>query len=213
MVNPVDGRAVAESVRAAVEASSDLTGAVITGLDTVPAGRERAEILARVVGGLKVGGLRVAVLNCGSLRDLAECVLQGVELVGTDLCWKFAKEGKGIEFTFQGGDGIGRRGGGGKRAKLSEVEGLKEGKVNVLDFKGGEYTLDTGPMAAGCKCWACKKHTRAYVHHLLKVSELLGQILLFIHNLWAVLDATEQIEEGKGDLAMEKVWRERFEGV
>ena len=29
--------------------------------------------------------------------------------------------------------------------------------------------LDKGPLVKGCKCYACKKHTRAYVHHLLQV--------------------------------------------
>ncbi|KAH8408204.1 hypothetical protein KR215_000076 [Drosophila sulfurigaster] len=39
------------------------------------------------------------------------------------------------------------------------------------------------PLLSGCSCLACSKHTRAYIHHLYKTHELLGPILLMIHNL------------------------------
>jgi hypothetical protein len=34
----------------------------------------------------------------------------------------------------------------------------------------------------GCSCHACKNHSRAYIHHLLKSRELLAEILLYSHN-------------------------------
>lgn len=42
---------------------------------------------------------------------------------------------------------------------------------------------DFTPLLKNCSCLACQKHTRAYIHHLYKTSELLGPILLMMHNL------------------------------
>lgn len=34
----------------------------------------------------------------------------------------------------------------------------------------------------GCTCKGCSRHTRAYIHHLLKSKELLAEVLLYQHN-------------------------------
>ncbi|XP_050538429.1 queuine tRNA-ribosyltransferase accessory subunit 2 [Daktulosphaira vitifoliae] len=39
------------------------------------------------------------------------------------------------------------------------------------------------PIKDTCICLACKKHTRSYIHHLLQSKEMLGSLLLTIHNL------------------------------
>eukprot|EP01135_Chromosphaera_perkinsii_P008381 Nk52_evm6s1315 gene=Nk52_evmTU6s1315 len=39
------------------------------------------------------------------------------------------------------------------------------------------------PISAGCSCLCCQRHTRAYVQHLLNTHEMLGPVLLSIHNL------------------------------
>ena len=41
---------------------------------------------------------------------------------------------------------------------------------------------DFGPIDAGCQCFACRHHTRAYIRHLLNVNEILGLRLVSIHN-------------------------------
>ncbi|KAL4788500.1 tRNA-guanine transglycosylase family protein [Aspergillus varians] len=43
-------------------------------------------------------------------------------------------------------------------------------------------TTDTGPLTESCPCYACQKHHRAYIHHLLSAKELLAWTLLQIHN-------------------------------
>lgn len=52
-----------------------------------------------------------------------------------------------------------------------------------LDMMDSKYNDDFSPFVDGCECLACKKHTRAYTNHLLKTHELLGPMLLTIHNL------------------------------
>ncbi|MFM7101841.1 MAG: tRNA guanosine(34) transglycosylase Tgt [Verrucomicrobiota bacterium] len=49
-------------------------------------------------------------------------------------------------------------------------------------IKGGAVKADFGPIDAGCQCFACRHHTRAYIRHLLNVNEILGLRLVSIHN-------------------------------
>lgn len=45
------------------------------------------------------------------------------------------------------------------------------------------YELDTRPLVEGCQCFACQRHTRAYIHHLLNTHEMLAEVLLMSHNV------------------------------
>ncbi len=38
-------------------------------------------------------------------------------------------------------------------------------------------------MDEGCACAACTQYSRAYLHHLVRASEILGSMLLTEHNL------------------------------
>lgn len=53
-------------------------------------------------------------------------------------------------------------------------------ELDIMDVKLKD---DFSPLVAGCPCLACKKHSRAYIHHLLNTHELLGPMLLSIHNI------------------------------
>lgn len=44
------------------------------------------------------------------------------------------------------------------------------------------HATDLLPLLEGCTCYACTKHHRAYVQHLLSAKEMLGWVLLQIHN-------------------------------
>ncbi|KAI2634030.1 tRNA-guanine transglycosylase [Xylaria nigripes] len=45
-----------------------------------------------------------------------------------------------------------------------------------------EHEVALKPLVEGCQCYACTKHHRAYMHHLLNAKEMLGWTLLQIHN-------------------------------
>jgi len=53
----------------------------------------------------------------------------------------------------------------------------------VLRIKNAEYTLDERPIDSTCDCYTCRNHSRAYVHHLIRVNEITGLVLATIHNL------------------------------
>lgn len=39
-----------------------------------------------------------------------------------------------------------------------------------------QYSEDPRPISSTCGCFACARHSRAYVHHLLQTREILGQV-------------------------------------
>ena len=54
------------------------------------------------------------------------------------------------------------------------------GQVNL---RNARHRDDPRPLSEGCTCPACRKHARAYLHHLVRSNELLGSLLLTWHNL------------------------------
>jgi queuine tRNA-ribosyltransferase len=52
-----------------------------------------------------------------------------------------------------------------------------------LDLAKARFADDEAPIADGCPCEACARHTRAYLHYLARANELTGVRLLVLHNL------------------------------
>ena len=66
----------------------------------------------------------------------------------------------------------------------------RSGRTEQAFTRFGSVTLsnarhrdDPRPLDAACGCPACRKHSRAYLHHLINTREMLGPILLTWHNL------------------------------
>nr|CAG4640977.1 EOG090X08JG [Eulimnadia texana] len=57
------------------------------------------------------------------------------------------------------------------------------------------YFDDLRPLLEHCSCYACRKFSRSYIHHLLVTGELLGPILLQMHNLHHYLDFFRNIRK------------------
>jgi queuine tRNA-ribosyltransferase len=53
----------------------------------------------------------------------------------------------------------------------------------TINLKNAPYAEDSSPIEEGCRCYACKNFTRAYLRHLVKAEEILGLRLISIHNL------------------------------
>ncbi len=60
-----------------------------------------------------------------------------------------------------------------------------------LSLKNACFALDDKPLDLQCNCYTCKNHTRAYLHHLVRIKEMTASTLLSIHNL-SFLIATAQ---------------------
>jgi queuine tRNA-ribosyltransferase len=52
-----------------------------------------------------------------------------------------------------------------------------------LDLTKGAHRASREPIDERCPCAACREHTRAYLHYLLRAGELTGKRLLTLHNL------------------------------
>ncbi len=70
-----------------------------------------------------------------------------------------------------------------------------------LRMRNAAFADDPQPVQAGCDCLCCRLYSRAYVSHLFRVGEMLGPILLTIHNLTfyqrLVADARRAIEQAR----------------
>ena len=64
-----------------------------------------------------------------------------------------------------------------------------------MNMRNAKYARDFTPLDPTCSCPTCKNHTRAYIRHLVKQNEMLGAILLSVHNLHFLLDLMRRARE------------------
>ncbi|MBU6188943.1 MAG: tRNA guanosine(34) transglycosylase Tgt [Betaproteobacteria bacterium] len=78
-----------------------------------------------------------------------------------------------------------------------------------LRLRNARYRDDPSPIDPTCSCHACANFSRAYVHHLQKVNEILGARLATIHNLHFYLTLMREMREAIAQGNFE-AWRRRF---
>lgn len=64
-----------------------------------------------------------------------------------------------------------------------------------MNMRNAKYTHDFGPLDANCSCPTCQQFSRSYLRHLVKQDEMLGGILLSIHNLHFLIDLMRRARE------------------
>ena len=64
-----------------------------------------------------------------------------------------------------------------------------------MNMRNAKYTRDFTPLDHNCTCPTCQNYTRAYLRHLVKQNEMLGAILLSVHNLHFLLDLMRRARE------------------
>ncbi|MBT3470601.1 MAG: tRNA guanosine(34) transglycosylase Tgt [Opitutae bacterium] len=69
-----------------------------------------------------------------------------------------------------------------------------------INLRNERFSRDELPLVEGMENYTCQNFSRAYLRHLVKTEEILGKILLTIHNLHFYLDllrqARDHIESG-----------------
>ncbi len=93
------------------------------------------------------------LMGVGYANDILEAVKRGVDMFDCVLPTRNGRNG--LAFTYQGA----RR------------------------LRNARYSLDTGPIEDGCDCYACRNFSRGYVRHLFSVEEMMGPILVSLHNI------------------------------
>lgn len=63
------------------------------------------------------------------------------------------------------------------------------------NLKNAPFREDYRPLDATCPCYTCQTFSRAYLNHLVRSREMLGYILLSLHNITELVCFTQRIRE------------------
>lgn len=122
------------------------------------------EVLSYHVSQLPQTGIRY-LMGVGTPQDIVEAVSRGIDLFDCVMPTRAGRFGRAYV----------------------------RGDTPYLNIKNAVYRDDAAPLDASCSCLACRAYSRAYIHHLFRVDEMLGPILLSVHNLTHYLDLMQTI--------------------
>ncbi|MGK7954006.1 MAG: tRNA guanosine(34) transglycosylase Tgt [Crocosphaera sp.] len=63
------------------------------------------------------------------------------------------------------------------------------------NLKNARFREDFRPLDPECPCYTCQTFSRAYLNHLVRSKEMLGYILLSLHNVTELVRFTQRIRE------------------
>ncbi|KAG2449659.1 hypothetical protein HYH02_005189 [Chlamydomonas schloesseri] len=175
-----------------------IAGYAICGLGTGEDPAQRPQLIAASLQGLGLapevaaGRLVFASGVVGGPDELLEAVAAGVDLMDCGFVAQVTTAGYALTFPLrpppgwqQPGDaptaapGEARAAAGAAGVGPDVALGSDDTKMNLWSTA---YRLDKGPLLPGCGCFACRRHSRAYLHHLLNAHEMLAEVLLEAHN-------------------------------
>ncbi|MDO4701608.1 MAG: tRNA guanosine(34) transglycosylase Tgt [Erysipelotrichaceae bacterium] len=111
------------------------------------------------------------LMGVGAVNDILEAIERGVDMMDCVLPTRIARHGTCM---------------------------TSHGRINI---KKATYKEDFTPLDSNCDCYCCKHFTKAYLNHLFKCNEGLGNRLMSIHNLRFLIklaeDAREAIKEDR----------------
>jgi queuine tRNA-ribosyltransferase accessory subunit len=103
----------------------------------------------------------------GHPQQVLTAVALGIDLIETSYPLEVTEHGQALHWTSHDLD--------------QPWDSARFTKTSLNDHK---HFKDDSPLQDGCPCYACKNHTRSYIHHLLNVREMLGSILLMMYVLF-----------------------------
>lgn len=110
-------------------------------------------------------------MGIGAVNDILEAIERGVDMFDCVLPTRIARHGTLM---------------------------TSEGRINI---KKMIYADDFSPLDPNCDCECCKNYTKAYLNHLFRANEGLGNRLMSIHNLRFLIklvdDARNAIKEDR----------------
>lgn len=67
-----------------------------------------------------------------------------------------------------------------------------EGRISL---RTSRFKKDFSPIDSQCDCYTCRNHSRAYLHHLIRLKEMAGASLLSIHNITCLIQEAERCRQ------------------
>ncbi len=83
-----------------------------------------------------------------------------------------------------------------------------DGEKPYINIRNAEHRESERPLEDGCECLACRNYSRAYIHHLFRAEEMLGPVLLSVHNLWHYQKLMKDIRESIVTNTFSELFRE-----
>lgn len=80
-------------------------------------------------------------------------------------------------------------------SKINSILNTRKKFFQEIKITNSKYQHDLKPLEQGCKCYACRNFTRAYLRHLFMTKEPLGQRLVTCHNLYFYLSLMKKIRQ------------------
>jgi queuine tRNA-ribosyltransferase len=105
------------------------------------------------------------LMGVGTYREMVEAIAAGIDLFDCVIPTRFGRHGTAM------------------------VKGER------WNLKNARFKEDFEPLDADCSCYTCQNFSRAYLNHLIRSREMLGYILLSLHNIHELISFTQKIRD------------------
>jgi len=105
------------------------------------------------------------LMGVGTYREMAKAIASGIDLFDCVIPTRFGRHGTAL------------------------VRGER------WNLKNARFKEDFAPLDETCPCYTCQQFSRAYLNHLIKSGEMLGYILLSLHNIAELIRFTREIRQ------------------
>jgi queuine tRNA-ribosyltransferase len=105
------------------------------------------------------------LMGVGTYREMVQAIASGIDLFDCVIPTRFGRHGTALA--------------GGER----------------INIKNARYREDFLPLDSTCSCYTCQNFSRAYLNHMVRSREMLGYILLSLHNITELIRFTQQIRQ------------------
>ena len=124
------------------------------------------------------------LLGIGEVEDLFEVVSRGIDFFDCVAPTRRARHGSLF---------------------ISPKNGGRRKNSFVFHITNKRFQTDPEPIDPGCDCYVCQHFTKAYLHHLFMVNELLAFDLATYHNLFFITRVMKQIRESLADGSFQRL--------
>ncbi|MGF1589279.1 MAG: tRNA guanosine(34) transglycosylase Tgt [Pleurocapsa sp.] len=103
------------------------------------------------------------LMGVGTYREMAQAIAAGIDLFDCVIPTRLGRHGTAL------------------------VQGKR------MNLKNAQYKRDYQPLDETCTCYACQNFSRAYLNHMVRSQEMLGYIMLSLHNITELIRFTQEI--------------------